>query len=200
MSNSGLVLVLVMLGVVLYLVWDTYYMGKQEYVRSTVDQREYLVQSLPDKQQAADLLAGIRQKLDTLIAHLTKMFPDDPRTKMITGNFRSDRISEGVENGKYTSYSINKGEKIVFCLRSRDESKKLMDLNTMMFVALHELAHVGSSDVGHTQQFWENFRWLLEEAIQIGIYREQDFKAKPVPYCGIMITDSPLNYGAAAKV
>lgn len=199
MSNAGLVLLLVLFGVTIYLVWDTYYMGKQELVRSSVDQHEYLVQSLPDKQEAADLLANIRKLLDTLTTHLSKMAPDDERTKRIVQNFRSDRISEGVENTKYTSYSVNKGEKIVFCLRARDASKKLMDLNTMMFVALHEISHIASSEIGHTQQFWDNFRWILEEAIQIGVYREQDFKTKPVPYCGIMITDSPLNHGVNTK-
>lgn len=199
MSNAGLVLLLVLFGVTIYLVWDTYYMGKLEMVKSTVDQHEYLVQSLPDKQEAADLLANIRKSLDTLTTHLSKMAPDDERTKRILENFRSDRISEGVENTKYTSYSVNKGEKIVFCLRARDASKKLMDLNTMMFVALHEIGHVASTEIGHTQQFWDNFRWILEEAIQIGVYKEQDFKTKPVPYCGIMITDSPLNHGVNTK-
>lgn len=199
MSNAGLVLFLVLVGVVVYLVWDTYYMGKLEYVKSDVDGREYQVQSLPDKEGAADLLAGIRKHLMTLVAHLEKMYPEDERTIQIKNKFSPDRISEGVENSKYTSYSINKGEKIVFCLRHKDSTKKLMDLNTMIFVALHELAHVASKDVGHTDTFWANFRWLLEEAIQIGVYKEQDFKSKPQPYCGIVITDSPLNHGASTK-
>ncbi len=68
-----------------------------------------------------------------------------------------------------------------------------MDLNTMMFVALHEMGHIATTEVGHTPMFWDNFRWLLEEAIQIGVYREQDFKTKPVSYCGLTISDSPLN-------
>lgn len=194
MTNEGLLLFLVLVGIVLYLVWDTYYAGALEVVKSTVDGREYTVQSLPDKEAAANLLANIRASLLKLVGHLQKMAPDDERTKLVIANFQPDKISEGAENKKYTSYSVNKGEKIVFCIRSRDASKKLMDLNTMMFVALHELAHIASSEVGHTPQFWDNFRWILEEAIQIGVYREQDFKSKPVPYCGIMITDSPLNH------
>jgi hypothetical protein len=192
MTNAGLVLILVLSGITLYLVWDTYYVGNLEVVRSTVDGRDYQVQSLPDKQEAANLLARIREQLVTLASHLSKMYPQDERTVMIQNNFNPDRISEGAESEKYTSYSINKGERIVFCLRQRDASKQLMDVNTMTFVALHELAHVASKDVGHTPNFWDNFRWLLEEAIQIGIYRKQNFREKPVPYCGITITDSPL--------
>ena len=194
MSNMGLILILILAGIVLYLVWDTYYAGQVEYVTSTVDGREYLVQNLPDKQKAADLLANIRKNIELLVLHLEKIAPDDERTLQIKKKLDPDNISEGTDNAKYTSYSINKGEKIVFCLRSRNEDKTLVDLNTMMFVALHEIAHVGTKSLGHTDEFWDNFRWLLEESIQIGIYREQDFKTKPKEYCGITITDSPLNH------
>lgn len=193
MSNSGLLFILVLTGMVIFLVWDTYFMGNLEYVKSTVDGNEYQVQDLPDKLEAANLLANIRIGLETIVKHLRKIAPEDERTQQIIMQFRSDRISEGTEKSKYTSYSINKGERIVFCLRSRDEKQQLMDLNTMMFVALHELSHIGTKSTGHTPEFWDNFRWILEEAIQIGIYKEQDFKTKPVKYCGTEITSSPLD-------
>ena len=194
MSNSGLLLFLVLCGVVVYLVWDTYFTGGLEEVRSTYDGRDYTVQSMPDKVEAANLLAQIREGLIKLVEHLKRIQSDDERTKSISDKFQPDKISEGKDDTRYTSYSVNKGERIVFCLRSRDKKKELMDLNTMMFVALHELAHIGTKSVGHTDEFWKNFRWLLEEAVQIGVYKEQDFKSKPKPYCGITITDSPLQH------
>lgn len=193
MDSSFLVLI-ALGGVLVWLVYDTYFAGKFEKVVSTVDDRTYTVQSLPDKQEAADLLANIRIKLEALTTHLQKMYAEDKRTERIIMKFHADRISEGTNHGDYTSYSINKGERIVFCLRSKDEENKLVDLNTMMFVALHELAHVCTESTGHTEEFWDNFRWLLQESINIGMYKEQDFKSKPVPYCGIKITESPLNH------
>ena len=60
-----------------------------------------------------------------------------------------------------------------------------------MFVALHELAHVMTKSVGHTEEFWSNFRYLLKNSIKLGIYKYQDFRKKPVKYCGITITDTP---------
>lgn len=193
MSNAGLLLILVLTGCVLFLVWDTYYTGNLEKVKSSMDGHEYLVQSLPDKAEAANLLAKIRAGLEKVVSHLQKISPQDPRTKQILAQFKSDRIQEGTEKSKYTSYSINKGERIVFCLRSRDEKQALVDENTMMFVALHELAHIGTESTGHTQEFWDNFSWILEEAIQVGAYTQQDFKKKPVKYCGTEITSSPLD-------
>jgi hypothetical protein len=188
-----LLLVTVLGTVVVYLVWDTYFTGNLQNVKSSYDGKIYTVQSMPDKEDAADLLAHIGENLTTLVGHLEKIYPDDPRTQKVSKNFNADRISEGVERENYTSYSVNKGERIVFCLRSKDKSKNLVDLNTMMFVALHEIAHIATESVGHTDEFWSNFKWLLQESIQIGIYTKQDFKEKPKKYCGINIESSPLD-------
>lgn len=192
--DGGTVIVVLLSSVLGYLIWDTYFSNEVEYVTSTIDQQSYLVQSLPDKQAAADLIARIRGKLEQFVDHLKKNFSDDVRVERIQENFRSDKISEGSENSKYTSYSINKGEKIVLCIRSKDQQKKLVDLNTMMFVVLHELAHIATKSIGHTPEFWDNFKWILKEAVNTGIYKSQDFNNKPVEYCGIQITDNPLNH------
>lgn len=175
-----------------YLVWDTYYVGDVETVRSGVDGWEYKVRSMPDKQQAADLLAEIRARLERLVAHMAKSVPDDPRTERIVKKFRPEKISEGPDHDKYTSYSINKGERIVFCLRSKDAEKRLVDINTMMYVAVHELAHIATKSVGHKDEFWENMRWLLEEAVNIGVYQKIDYEQAPVTYCGTQISSSVL--------
>lgn len=189
------ILFIVLIALILaFLIWDTYYISEVEYVKSTVDNNEYLVRSLPDKQEAANLLANIRKKLEKTVKYLNDNEPDNKITIQLLKNFRSDKISEGSENSKYTSYSINKGEQIVFCLRSRDADKKLVDLNTMVFVALHELAHIGTVSVGHTSEFWENFKWILKKAVKADVYVYQDFNNKPVGYCGITITDNPLSH------
>jgi len=192
---EGATVIVILLSLVLgYLVWDTYFSNEVEYVTSTVDKKEYLVRSLPDKQEAADLIANIRAKLEKFVEHMIKQFAKDERVVQMKENFRSDKISEGSESAKYTSYSINKGEKIVLCIRSKDASKKLVDLNTMMFVILHELAHISTKSVGHTTEFWDNFKWILKEAVNTGAYISQDFNSKPVEYCGMNITDNPLNH------
>lgn len=187
-------LIIIILAIILaYLIWDTYYMGEVEYVKSEVDNEEYLVRSLPDKDEAANLLANIKSKIRVLIKHLNNIFPNDIRVLRLNKNYNEDKISEGADNAKYTSYSVNKGEKIVLCLRSKNEQKSLVDLNTMMFVVLHEIAHIVTKSVGHTEEFWDNFKWILEESVNIGIYESQDFNNKPVEYCGIEITDNPIN-------
>ena len=44
-----------------------------------------------------------------------------------------------------------------------------------MFVAFHEMAHVMSLSVGHTDEFWNNFKFILKNAIKIGVYKYVDF-------------------------
>ena len=134
-----------------------------EYITSEVDNRDYLVQNHKDKKQAADLLATIRKNLILLMNELKKTNKDQEDVNRMINNFNPDNITETDKDSKYTSYSINKGEKMVFCLRSRDEKNNLEDLNTMMFVAIHELAHTMTKSIGHTPEFWDNFRTLLKK-------------------------------------
>ena len=165
-----------------------------KYVMSKVDNRKYLVRNLPDKQEAADMIATIRKNLVKLSQELKKKNEGNIDIERMINNFNPNNIVESEKNNKYTSYSINKGEKTVYCLRSRDDKNELVKLNTIMFVALHELAHTMTKSIGHTKEFWDNFRILLRNAIKLGIYKRVNYNEKPVKYCGVEITDDPMNF------
>jgi len=188
-SSEGLIiLIITVFGI--YYVYNYYINEGLIKVKSKIDNEEYTVQIKEDAVEAADLIATIKVKLNTLMEHLEKTYGNkDDRIILLNQNYRPNRLSEGVDTPGYTSYSVNKGEKIVLCLRNKD---KLVDLNTMMFVVLHEFAHLATESIGHTEEFWTNFKWILEESTNIGIYVKQDFKNKNVDYCGIKITSTPL--------
>ena len=161
-------------------------------VRSDIDGRKYLVQNKPDKQEAANRLAQIR---NTLIKFVNKLYQEesqDERAKRLKAKFDPDKISEGTEDARYTTYTLNKGEKVVFCLRTRDRSDHVHKLNMMIFVAVHELGHICTLSEGHTPEFNTNFEWLIEKAVNYGIYTPQNFREQPEQYCGIPVTDTPL--------
>jgi len=203
------------------------------YVRSNINGKEYLVRNLEDKQQAADLMARISQKLEKLVDIIAKSNTDEMYEKYISqdiqkelyinieagsqssekedkeiiqkvkklfnrdlkrlvDNFNPDNFSENTPDSKYTSYSINKGEKIVFCMRDKNENETLVNENIMMFVSIHELAHLMTKSVGHGPEFWTNFKILLKIAIDNNLYQYMDFNRKPEPYCGTKISDTPL--------
>lgn len=167
--------------------------GEVDYVTSKVDGRKYLVRNLPDAQKAADMLADINADLVRLVRHMSAKYSDDPVlkdfVKSLSDNFNPNTVSEGSPDSGYTSMTVNKGEKLILCIRQTDKS--FVDKNVVMYVAIHELGHIMTyNETGHTQLFWDNFKILLNEAISIGVYKKADYGSKPVDYCGIKITSS----------
>lgn len=168
-------------------------------VTSSIDGKTYRVRDMPDKQKAADLMALVRLNMQKLKLHLESSYPDKVQVVQLKRNFLADagRMFESTPDAEFTSYSVNKGEAVHFCLRQRDDNhEKLVDIDIMTFVAIHEMAHMITKTVGHGPDFWNNFGWLLQEAEQIQIYKHRDFTAHPVNYCGMKITDQP-SYDAA---
>jgi len=141
---------------------------------------------------AANLLADATQKMKDVVNYLKEKQPNDPRTKRLTEGFDPKKVNETLPTSELTAYSENKGEKLAFCLNTTKKGNKLIDINTLTFVALHELAHIMTKSEGHKQIFWQHFKFLLEEAKEINIYTPVDYKKNPEPYCGMDITDNPL--------
>lgn len=191
MSEFILYFILVVFVIIIFLYYEKRY-SELTYVKAK-NGKEYLVRNKPDKQDAANLLGEIADNLVKLVNSLQIKHSDDPRTIQVVEKFNPSVISESISGTNYTSYSVNKGEKIVFCIRSKDGDDRLEDINTMMFVAIHELAHIMTESVGHTPEFWKNMKFALERAIDLGIYVNHDYKKHPVRYCGVTISDSPLN-------
>ena len=162
------------------------------YIQSRIDGKKYLVYNLENKQLAADILALTRKRLVEFCEKMKLKYRNDPRISRMVNKFNPDNIVETEPGSKYTSYSINKGEKMVLCLRSRDGQNRLVKENVIMFVALHEMAHIMTLSVGHTKEFWDNFEFILKEATEMGIYQHIDFNGDNYDYCGIKITDTPL--------
>lgn len=121
-----------------------------------------------------------------------KKFSDKDNVKRLVANFRPTKISETLPTSSYTAYSENKGEKIAFCLnKKKEDNEALIDEHTLTFVAIHELSHVMTKEIGHGSTFWANFKFLLEEAKNAGIHEPIDYKKKPQKYCGMTVKDNP---------
>ena len=163
-------------------------------VKSSIDGELYTVRDMPDKQNAADTMAKVRLKMNKLKLHLESTSPDKPQVKQLTRNFEANpnRFKEATPDAEHTSYSVNKGEEVHFCLRQREGGdESLVNEDIITFVAIHEMGHMITKTIGHGADFWNNFAWLLQEAEKIGVYTHRDFRAHPVSYCGMKITDQP---------
>lgn len=115
--------------------------------------------------------------------------------KSLKKNFKTANMQENLpsRSGGDTSYVINKGEVFAMCLRDPKNGNKVdEEFNTLKFVLFHELSHLFSSTFGHDDIFWNNFRFVLHEAISMGLYQKVNYKQHKSPYCGIVVTYSPL--------
>ena len=159
------------------------------YIQSSVDENFYNVLNVPNKEAAADILARLRQKLEKLKTHVIEDKNIDQFIRLKMNNLDLDNIQENTMNSKYTAYSINKGERLHFCVRNDKNGGNIKDEpNTLMFVALHEIAHVITKTIGHTEEFWKNQKVLMEIAIDLGIYQRTNYSKTPISYCGQIIT------------
>ena len=158
---------------------------------SDVDGNKYCVRERNKLTLAADMLARTTAKLKDLVAHVSEKFPDRENIKRLKDGFNPKKVVETLPTSEFTAYSENKGEKIAFCLDTEKGNNQLIDENTLTFVAIHEISHIATKSVGHTDEFWKNFKFLLEQAVELNIYTPVDYKKNPKKYCSMEITDNP---------
>ena len=159
---------------------------------SDVDGKKYCVRERSKLVMAADRLANVNQKMKTLVDHCKESFKERDNIKRLVAGYNPQKIYETLPTSEYTAYSENKGEKLAFCLNTEKNGDNLIDQNTLTFVAIHELAHIATKSVGHTDEFWQNFKFLLGEAGKINIINLVDYKKEPKRYCGMTISDNPF--------
>lgn len=166
---------------------------------SSLDGKKYYVHSKHEHmQRAADVFADIDNKINVFLTYLNDKYKNSTNSKrkevaylMIT-RYHTDSLRENspLNAERDTSYTINKGDVIAVCIRS-GINYGIHDPATIMFVVLHELTHLAIKAYDHPDEFWQVFKFVLEEAELCGIYKNINFTKYPVEYCGININYSP---------
>lgn len=181
-------------------------------VLSALDSTPYRVHagceaSHPDPQQAADMMAKLNQLMVDVQEHLRAKYVahgspfalPDPRyaarqraVRLILRNYNQDNLVENSHRDPEgdTSYSLDKGRVLAFCMRDK-ETGHLHRFHMLAFVALHEMAHLGTQEHGHPPVFWDTFCFILNEAHQAGIYTSPNFARHPERYCGMTVNYNP---------
>ena len=159
---------------------------------STKDGIKYCVRDRENIKEAVFLLEEVVGRCKKMVYLLYKKYPDDKRVIQLHKNFNPKRFSETLPSSELTAYSQDKGAKVAMCLnKTKNDNSNLIDIETLTFVALHELTHIMTTSVGHQQDFWQNFKFVLINAKEFGIYDPIDYKNKPQEYCGMTIEDNP---------
>ena len=122
------------------------------------DGNRYCVREREKLELAANLLAEVTDRMKNMVQYMKKTHPDDSRSIRLVEGFNPKKVSETLPTSELTAYSENKGEKLAFCLNTTKDGNKLIDIDTLTFVALHELSHIMTESIGHKQEFWQNFK------------------------------------------
>jgi predicted metal-dependent hydrolase len=156
---------------------------------------KYMVYNDMNKKKSANLLAELTDRMYKLKNYLVEnksQFKDHIKyIELLEQNFTTERTSiyENRTDSSLTSYSINKGEELAFCLKSK-KTNEYHDINLLMYVALHEMAHMACPEIGHGELFKNIFHFLTTISIKIDLYKKTNYNDNPVEFCGMTLSSS----------
>jgi hypothetical protein len=191
---------------ILLIVYIMYTYVEIVYTKSDIDGKTYIIRRGRNHnekfyKESANTLALINGRMEKLINHLENTYKGDYSTnyfiKKLKFNYNHSILSEAAIDDRYTTYTIDK-QNMHICLRTRDSEDKVYDLNILMYVVLHEAAHLANYDqngvaiIGHGPEFRMIFKFLVENAIKIGVYNYVDYTNFPQEYCGLILSSQIL--------
>jgi len=189
----------ILIGIILVLIYIFFLKNKLELMAINVNDDIIYVRKTKDYNDRALLLYELIKRMYILREHLLVSQNNHTKYKkyilLLINNFnrKKTKIYETELKSKYTSYNVNKGEELVFCLRYKP-TMKLHNINDLVYVAVHEMAHSGCPENGHTPLFNKIFKFYLNESIKIGIYKYHNYSLSPIMYCGMKLNTQILNY------
>lgn len=193
------VVIIAVILALLLVYWKWGYMLNTHMVKTRSTRRAYrVVSAYSDHEQAAERMAELDQFARDFIGKLKSKYAGQSQgmgavlTNNLLSRYNSDSLYEN--GGSGTSFTTNKGEKIALCLRQRVPPYQLHSIETLKYVFLHELTHVAmtGTDAKHSLNFWHCFKFILQEANSMGLYKPQNFKQNPQVYCGLKLQYNPF--------
>lgn len=186
-------ILIILIILLLFILLINYYIKNKGYtkVKSSIDNRYYLVEKCDKQYECADKLAFINIQIEKLLNSIK--YSKNEKFKRLCKKYEPECLGEHIKINNKIAYSVNKGEEIRICLKDED-GELLDDDNLLMFVVIHELAHVMSLEEGHTDTFWNNMNMLLIQAEKINIYKPENYYKNPKIYCGKKVDKTPYRF------
>ena len=190
--------ILIILFLIIWYIYLEISVGPDMLMKSTIDNKYYIIKkNHKDTQLAVNIISRLNNINKTVIEHLNKKINDEKNiknTKNIQSlklNYRDDVLMEhNPLSTVNTSYVLNKGDLIKLCIRDK-KTGNIHNFNDIVFVNLHELSHIFDLNYGHTLEYWKGFKFILQTAVDLGLYNPVDYSKNPIEYCGLTIKNNP---------
>ena len=141
------------------------------WTRARRNGKMYYVQPRADHQVAAEVLAEVEDTFREFMRLAIQLRPDDPRLKRILQRWDGS-LREIEPDSLDIAYTLSKNQ-ISLCIRNGDS--ELASVNNIMFLLLHEAAHLAQEHYeDHSPAYWQDARFLYELAIRTGHHEYTD--------------------------
>ena len=185
----------ILISIIIIFLYILYIIKKNRLTLVETNNSKFMVYNDENKIESAKLLATLVDRMyklrNYLINNKKKYEEFEEYINLLEKNLNTERttIYENIPDSNLTSYTINKGEELGFCLKSKITGK-FHDINLLMYVAIHEMAHIACPEIGHDELFKNIFMFLTIEAINMGLYKKTDYESNNVEYCGMILSSS----------
>jgi hypothetical protein len=195
---NDILTVLTIAALLLIMKFNREYMNTK-YVCNQLDGRCYgIIADHQDHEQASMLLAQLNKFGIRFMRHLREKYILSNNKsyrkeifQRLLHNYNPEAIIENMPTSiENTSYVEDKGRVFALCLRKKPNNQ-FHDIDLIKFVFLHEMSHLASKGYGHGKEFWINFKIMLDEAYQAGLYYPKNYMKYPENYCGLHIDYNP---------
>jgi predicted metal-dependent hydrolase len=188
----------ILISIIIIFIYIYFFLNKKNFISiESYNGTKYMVYNDNLNKDKANLLATIVKNMCILKNYLIKnidtkeLIEYKSYIKQLDNNFNENRTSiyETDPTSNLTSYSVNKGEELSVCLKSKNDGK-LHEINLLMYVIIHEMAHFACPEIGHGDLFQKIFKKFIEVSIKLKIYSYEDYNTKPIEYCGMILSSS----------
>jgi predicted metal-dependent hydrolase len=191
----------ILISIIIIFIYIYFFLNKKNFVSiESYNGTKYMVYNDNLNKDKANLLELVVKNMCILKNSLVKDIESNDLKeyksyiKQLDKNFNENRtlIYETDPTSDLTSYSVNKGEELSVCLKSKS-SGQLHDINLLMYVIIHEMSHFACPEIGHGALFQKIFKKFIDISIKLEIYHYEDYSSKPVEYCGMILSSNVIN-------
>jgi hypothetical protein len=139
--------------------------------------------------EASYILILLENFINKLCNYLIK---DNFNNKYLKNKLKKNIIIKEIPNKykNYISYLSNK--KIIYICLRKNKNEFETNMNALYFIIMHELSHIITITDGHTKEFWDNNKLIINTATKYKLYKYKNYYKYPVYICNKIINSLPI--------